>query len=137
MLPTVDDLKTVALPDFPDEGSELVVMEGESVVPLRIARAFAIKADPGVQRGDHAHRRCSQFLVCLNGVMAVECDDGVRSVSFRLDLPHQALLVPPGIWLKLESQVEQTVLLVLCDRPFEPEDYVRDRSEFEAWRRNP
>jgi hypothetical protein len=63
------------------------------------------------------------------------CDDGTATASYRLDRPESALLVPPGIWAREAYLAPGTVLAVLCDRPYESDDYLRDYEQFKAFRR--
>jgi dTDP-4-dehydrorhamnose 3,5-epimerase-like enzyme len=117
-----------------DSGSLSVAETGVSV-PFNIVRTFHITGMPlkGL-RGRHAHRRCNQFMVCLNGAMSIRCDDGTGSRTARLVRPDRGLLVPPGIWIELQCEAEQSVLLVLCDRLYEEADYIRDWADFKTWR---
>lgn len=133
-LKTVDSIGTYDLPVFVKPDSELVVAEAESHLPISIQRVFAIRAEKGTMRGNHAHRQCTQVLVCLHGKVAVRCDDGDSSRTVELDRPSRALLIPPSIWAEQTYLESPTLLMVLCDRPFEEEDYIRDRAEFEKYR---
>ena len=46
----------------------------------------------------------------------------------------RALLVPPGIWAEQVYEGDDTVLMVLCDLPYDEADYIRDYTEFLAFR---
>ena len=120
-------------PHSRDDGTIMVAQAGTSV-PFAIARMFTLKAPLGAVRGKHAHRRCSQFMLCVHGVINVACDDGVERRTFSLDRGNLALLVPPTIWNTVTVRMEDSVLAVLCDRPYEEHDYIRDYAEFLAFR---
>lgn len=134
-LPRVDQLRVSELPCHRgrDDG-EITVMETGAAVPFVMARAFSTRAPNGTVRGRHAHRQCSQFMVASNGVIEVRCDDGGRTVEFRLESADRGLLVPPGIWAEVKMASEHAVLLVLCDRGYEAQDYIRDYQEFKTYR---
>jgi hypothetical protein len=53
-----------------------------------------------------------------------------------LDTPQKALHIPPGLWAEQIYRDPATLLLVLCDRLYEAEDYIRDMEAFIAWRRS-
>jgi dTDP-4-dehydrorhamnose 3,5-epimerase-like enzyme len=95
---------------------------------------FALAAPAGAKRGRHAHRLCSQFMICVSGAVDVVCEDGSKKNSFVLDRRDQALLVPPGLWNTVEFRRSDSVLVVLCDRVYEAEDYIRDYAEFLSFR---
>lgn len=96
---------------------------------------FTLTAPLGSRRGDHAHRRCTQFIVCVHGAVDVVCDDGVDKRTFVLDRSNSALLVPPTLWNTVIFKLDQSVVVVLCDRPFEEPDYLRTYPEFLVFRK--
>jgi dTDP-4-dehydrorhamnose 3,5-epimerase-like enzyme len=98
---------------------------------------FTIVAPAGAKRGHHAHRLCSQFLLCVSGAVDVVCDDGRDRKRFSLDHPELALFVPPGLWLEIGAGQRDPVIIVLCDRLYEESDYIRDYAEFLSFRKTP
>jgi WxcM-like, C-terminal. len=84
-------------------------------------------------RGDHAHKQCSQLLVCVSGQIRVVCDDGLVETYHLLDSMNCGLLVPPCIWAKEEYVTDGAVLMVLCDRNYEEDDYIRDYNDFKKF----
>ena len=126
--------KLISLPyDFADNG-DLAVMEGQRQVPFSIARVFVVRGFQGAVRGQHAHKACTQFLTCPFGKVDVQCDNGLEVVSFVLDRPQIGLLIPPGIWAQQNYIIANSVLTVLCDRPYEQDDYIRDYGHFKDYR---
>jgi hypothetical protein len=81
-------------------------------------------------RGEHAHRRCDQFLVCARGTLNVVVDDGVHTEEIHLDRPDVGLRVPPLIWARQYKYSPDALLLVLASDPYDPADYIRDYDEF-------
>ncbi len=82
-----------------NNSGRLVPIESGRDLPFDIVRVFFVTDVPiGETRGKHAHKQCSQVLVCLNGECLVECDDGSSKRTFVLDSPDQGLLIPPSIW---------------------------------------
>lgn len=133
-LSTIADLRPLKLPRFIENDGALVVVES-SLVPFSVVRVFTVTAQSDAVRGHHAHRQCSQFMYCPHGTVIATADDGAARTEFELADGNKALLVPPGIWLELLWKSDGATLTVLCDRPFEETDYVRDREEFLEWRR--
>jgi dTDP-4-dehydrorhamnose 3,5-epimerase-like enzyme len=127
-LPT--EARLVELPRHARADGEVIVAEAAAQVPFRIERMFALAAPAGTKRGRHAHRLCSQFMICVSGAVEVVCEDGRRKSTFALNRRNQALLVPPGLWNTVEFRQNESVLIVLCDRVYEAHDYIRDYAEF-------
>ncbi len=137
----VDSLSSIAqvrLIDLPrhDRGDgALVVAETGAHVPFAIVRLFTLTAPAGARRGEHAHRRCSQFMLCVHGTVDIVCDDGRDRKAFVLDRGNLALHVPPLIWNTIDFRGSDSTLAVLCDRPFEEPDYIRSYPQFLAFRK--
>jgi len=130
----VSDLRLTELPQYASYRGELTVVEGQKDFPFVIARVFTIRSPAGTIRGDHAHQRCAQFLTCCQGTVEVVCDDGTERKSFILDRGNVGLLVPPGIWFSEIFRGDKSVLVVICNCPYDENDYIRDYVEFLAWR---
>jgi dTDP-4-dehydrorhamnose 3,5-epimerase-like enzyme len=128
------DARLIALPRHARADGEVVVAEAAAQVPFQIRRMFALAAPAGAKRGRHAHRFCSQFMVCVSGAVDVLCEDGREQKTFMLDRHELALLVPPMIWNTVSFRDTNSVLVVLCDRPYEEHDYIRDYAEFLSFR---
>lgn len=111
----------------------LCVYEGGQHVPFDIRRVFTVSAREGDTRGDHAHKQCTQLLICVSGKIRVSCDDGSFVTQHLLDNMGAGLLVPPGIWAKEEYVTDSAVLMVLCDRHYEVDDYIRDYNDFKTF----
>jgi len=47
-----------------------------------------------------------------------------------LDKPNFGLLISPGIWAEQKYKENNTILTVICDRPFEEADYLRSYDDF-------
>jgi len=134
MLSRLADVRPIELPCYRRDDGEVVVAEAATGVPFAIARLFVLRAPQGAERGHHAHKLCSQFIICSNGVVDVALDDGAARQVFRLNRSNRALLVPPMIWNTVIFRAPETVVSVLCDRPYEADDYVRDYVEFKCLR---
>ncbi len=127
------DLKPVSLAHHARDDGQVSILD-QADLPFAITRLFFVSAVQGAKRGMHAHRLCSQFMICTSGEVEVICDDGETSRSFALDRPNLGLLVPPGIWATEIYRAPGSVLTVACDRPYEEDDYIRDYETFRQYR---
>lgn len=118
---------------YEDTNGMLCVYEGGQQVPFDIRRVFTVSARAGDTRGDHAHKQCTQLLICVSGKIRVSCDNGSAVTVHILDNMGAGLLVPPGIWAREEYITDGAVLMVLCDRGYEAEDYLRDYNDFKTF----
>jgi UDP-2-acetamido-3-amino-2,3-dideoxy-glucuronate N-acetyltransferase len=119
------------MPVFADLRGSLSVGEFPQQVPFVPKRYFVCFDVPGKDvRGEHAHRRCHQFLVCLRGSLSVVVDDGRSSEEIVLDRPSIGLYVPPMTWAVQYLYSADGLLLVFASDHYDPADYIRDYDEF-------
>ncbi len=131
----VDGVSLHRLTRADDLRGSLVSGEVGGHIPFNPLRFFTIMRVPSKDvRGEHAHRRCEQFLVCQSGSLAVVVDDGSLREEVLLDDPGIGLYIPPFIWGTQYHYTSDSLLLVLASRAYEPEDYIRDYGEFLALR---
>jgi UDP-2-acetamido-3-amino-2,3-dideoxy-glucuronate N-acetyltransferase len=115
------------LPAFEDIRGRLVAAEMADVLPFVPARFFLVHAVPSSEvRGEHAHRRCEQFLVCVKGSVHVLVDDGTIRQEIVLDRPEIGIHVKPLVWGTQYKYSADAVLLVFASHPYDADDYIRD-----------
>jgi dTDP-4-dehydrorhamnose 3,5-epimerase-like enzyme len=133
----VKSIKLIYFDYHKSVNGDLVVAEGQSAnVPFSIARIFNVRAKKGSVRGGHAHRECTQLLICTNGEVNVTCDDGKEISTSILDKPNLGLMIEPGIWSEQMYTKENTILTVLCDSSYNEADYIRNYKDFLIYKEN-
>lgn len=126
-------VKLVELPRIIDIRGSLTVGEFERSVPFNAKRYFMVFDVPSAEtRGEHAHRECHQFLVCVRGSVSVVADDGHRRGEFTLDRPDVGLHLPPMVWGIQYKYSPDAVLLVFASHYYDGDDYIRDYEDFLA-----
>jgi acetyltransferase-like isoleucine patch superfamily enzyme/dTDP-4-dehydrorhamnose 3,5-epimerase-like enzyme len=124
-------------PVIRDMRGDLSVREVGDGLPFVPRRYFAVFDVPSKEvRGEHAHRKLEQLLICLRGSMALVADDGTHRQEIPLDSPEIAVYVPPMVWCVQYKYSSDALLLVLASDLYAPEDYIRDYDQFLAERRD-
>jgi UDP-2-acetamido-3-amino-2,3-dideoxy-glucuronate N-acetyltransferase len=119
------------LPRVPDIRGSLTVGEFDRSIPFAAKRYFMVFDVPSVEtRGEHAHRECHQFLICVRGSCAVVADDGANRQEFQLDRPDVGIHLSPMVWGIQYKYSADAVLLVFASHYYDSADYIRDYSEF-------
>ena len=127
----IESVKLIQFPVFREDSGELSVFEQNSMsIPFDIKRVFNVRSPKGSIRGQHAHRFCSQLLICSNGSIEVICDDSLNKMIYLLDKPNYGLLIPPGIWAEQKYIKHNTSMTVICDRNYEESDYINNYKLF-------
>lgn len=115
----------------PDLRGSLTVGEFQRQIPFTPLRYFIVFGVPSREtRGEHAHRECHQFLVCVRGSCSVVADDGKRRVEVRLDSLDTGLYLPPMIWGIQYQYSADAELLVFASHHYDANDYIRDYEDF-------
>ena len=118
--------------DHPDWSGTLIAAELASDLPFAPARYFIVHSVPDKHtvRGEHAHKKCKQFLTCISGAIQVVADDGKNREAFELSSPNRGIFLPPMTWGAQLDFTTDAVLLVFASDPYDAGDYVRNYDEF-------
>ena len=105
--------------------------EFERDIPFTPKRYFLIFGVPAREvRGEHAHKLCHQFLICIRGSCRVLLDDGQHRHEITLDRPDLGLYLPPMIWGSQHSYSPDAMLLVFASEYYDPGEYIHGYEEF-------
>jgi hypothetical protein len=120
----------IQLPTVRDDRGLLGVIEGDQV-PFVVRRLFWLSGiQEGKSRGHHAHRKCHQMIICLDGSVEITATTA-SSTSETFTLTEcQALHITPMTWVVLTNFEPGTTVAVLADRPYDEDDYIRDFARF-------
>ncbi len=128
----VGDVHLQRFEEFSDLRGSLTAGEspGEAV-PFVPKRWFMVYDVPSREvRGEHAHRKCHQFLICVAGQVTVAVDDGRDRNEVVLEDRTLGVYIPPMIWGSQFRYESDSVLLVLASDPYDPDDYIREYDAF-------
>lgn len=98
----------------------------EHLMPGSIERAYFIYNVPSDSiRGGHRHHSTWQGLICLNGSCEVYVQESPQlEYVVSLDSPHKCLLLRPTDWHQMYNFSPGSILLVLANKNYDPEDYI-------------
>lgn len=114
-----------------DLRGSLSAREVNAGLPFVPNRYFVVMDVPTKEvRGEHAHRKCEQLLICLKGSISCVADDGNQRQEFLLDSPELALYLPPMVWGVQYKYSSDAVLLVMASESYDADDYIRDYEQF-------
>ena len=127
--PDLDNLRT--LNKVTDMRGSLVALEFSKDLPFIPKRFFTVFGVPTRDvRGEHAHYKCEQFLVCLNGSVKAITDDGTSRNEVVLDSPEKGLYMPALTWGTQYAYSHDAVLAVFASELYDAADYIRTYDEF-------
>ena len=130
-LPKPSNAKFIRFKQMGDERGHLVVVEGGKDIPFEIARVFYIYgSDPEVVRGKHANKRSNFVLINVSGTSKVRVDNGDNIESYNLNEPHTGVYIPRMLWKEMYDFSHDSVLLVLSDEKYDPDEYIREYKDY-------
>lgn len=123
--------KIINLPKIVDSRGNLSFFENENQIPFEIARTYWIYDVPGGElRGSHAFREQQEFIIALSGSFDVVLHDGEKEQVFSLNRSYYGLYVPKMYWRKIENFSTNSLALIVSDKNYDENDYIRDFEEF-------
>lgn len=123
--------KIIDLPKILDKRGNLSFFEGDNQLPFEIARTYWLYDVPGGEsRGSHAFKEQQEFIVALSGSFDVVLHDGISEQKFSLNRSYYGLYIPKMYWRRLENFSTNSLALIVSDKLFDANDYIRDFNEF-------
>lgn len=114
-----------------DNRGSLISIENNNNVPFDIKRVYYIfDTKNDVRRGFHAHKDLKQLVVCLKGSCRFLLDNGNIKEIIKLNNLNEGLLLEGLIWREMYDFTDDCILMVLADRYYDENDYIREYSEF-------
>lgn len=127
--------KISPLKTYEDDRGCLLPLEFNNL-PFTPKRIFVVNNVPKNSiRGNHAHYKTKQILICLNGNIEVILKDGINESITQLKKNEQ-ILVDTLIWDSQKFLTEDSELLVLCSTNYDINDYIFDFEEFNKIKTN-
>ena len=129
----VRGVATYRLPTFSDLRGSLAVADFADLLPFVPLRLFVVYDVPSREvRGEHAHRRLHQFLVCIRGECSLMVEDGLRRAEIRLESPSLGVHLEPMVWAVQYKFSSDAMLLVLASEPYDASEYIRKYEDYLA-----
>lgn len=131
-MPEEIEVKLLNFVDMGDERGQLIIVEGNIDIPFEIKRVFYMYgSDAEVVRGNHANRKSQFVLINVAGTSKVRVVDYKgNEIIVNLNKPNTGVYLPAMVWKEMFDFSPDSVLLVLSSEHYDPQEYIRDYSEF-------
>ncbi len=114
-----------------DDRGQLVALEEFKDIPFRIRRVYYMyDTMPDIVRGQHAHKKLQQILICIHGSCKIRLDNGEEKKTVLLERPYEGLYVANNMWREMYEFSQDAVLMVLASELYDESDYIRDYDTF-------
>tara|TARA_Y100000591_G_C21489027_1_gene524196 strand:- start:103 stop:498 length:396 start_codon:yes stop_codon:yes gene_type:complete len=117
---------------FKDSRGKLVSIDHKKFKFFSIKRTFFINfVKRKVIRGKHAHKKCSQFIICISGKIKIKTiDSKLNKKSYVLSDLNKGIYIKPYVWVEIVSMERNTSIACFADRKYEKLDYINTFAEF-------
>ena len=127
----IHEPKIIRLPKILDKRGNLSVVEEFNNIPFKFERSYWIYDVPGgTERGGHAYRENTEFVIALSGSFDVLLDNGTSVERISLNRSYYGLLIPKLVWRTMVNFSTNSLALVLSSTEYNPDDYIHDYQEF-------
>lgn len=123
----------IQLPKIYDKRGNLSFFEYPNQLPFEIARTYWIYDVPGGElRGSHAFKEQQEFIIALSGSFDVVIHDGKEEKVYSLNRSYYGLHIPKMYWRRLENFSTNSLALIVSDKSYDENDYIRDFEMFKS-----
>ncbi len=124
-------MKKFKFRSFRKKSGKLTAFSLRKSFPIKVKRIFIINGEKNFVRGDHAHKRCSQFVYSILGKIKIELVSKIEKKTIILDHNrNEGYLLKPKTWCKIKFLTKNAILLVACDMEYQFSDYIEKYSDF-------
>ena len=116
---------------FQKKSGTLIPISFKKNIPFKVKRIFFILGKKNFIRGDHAHKKCSQFLIPILGKINVSIENKNGIIKKNLDhKKKEGYLLKPLTWCKIKFFSKNSILMVACDMEYDFKDYIEKYKDF-------
>jgi len=127
-------IKKFKIKSFSSSTGRLIPFSFNKKIDINVKRIFFLYGDKNKIRGDHAHKKCSQFFIPVLGkaILNVVTPNSGKKIT----LSHSSkisVLVPPKYWCRVKFLKKNSILMVACDKYYDFNDYLGTFKEYKKY----
>ena len=110
---------------------KLIPLVFNKKLPIKPKRIFFVYGKKNKIRGDHAHKKCSQFFIPIFGkvILVIKTPKMKKKIVLN-HLSKIAVLVPPKYWCSIKFTNKNSILMVVCDKNYDFDDYLESYDDY-------
>ena len=110
---------------------KLIPLVFNNKFPIKAKRIFFVYGKKNKIRGDHAHKKCSQFFIPIFGkvILVIKTPKMKKKIVLN-HLSKIAVLVPPKYWCSIKFTNKNSILMVVCDKNYDFDDYLESYDDY-------
>tara|TARA_A100000171_G_C2096394_1_gene127312 strand:+ start:616 stop:1002 length:387 start_codon:yes stop_codon:yes gene_type:complete len=115
---------------FEDERGSLLPINLKEI-PFDVKRVFTVYNVPkDTVRGDHAHYKTKQYLICVKGMIKVILETDKNKTTETILEKGDSIFIDKLVWDSQQFLTNDDVMLVFASTEYNLEDYILDKNIF-------
>lgn len=124
-------MKKKKFKQYKKKSGTLIPFSLKKDIPFNSKRIFIIYGNKNFVRGNHAHYKCSQYVIPIFGKIELEAEDYKSKNKIMLDhKKNKGHLLKPKTWCKIKFINDNSILMVFCDKEYDYKDYIENHKDF-------
>ena len=127
-------IRKFRIKSFSKSTGKLISISFNKQFPIKIKRIFFLYGKKNKIRGEHAHKKCSQFFIPIHGKVILNIK--TPKTKKKIILNHSSktgILVPPKYWCGAKFICKNSILMVACDQYYDFNDYLETFDEYKKY----
>ena len=130
----MNKIKNIKIKSFSKSTGKLIPITFNKKFPIKVKRIFFLFGKKNKTRGQHAHKKCSQLFIPIQGKMILKILTPQSKKTIQLNTSSKnAVLVPPKYWCDVKFINKNSILMVACDKYYNTNDYLRNFREYKKY----
>ena len=127
-------IKKIKLKSFSKSTGKLLPLNFNKKFPIKVKRVFFVYGKKNKIRGEHAHKKCSQFFMSIYGkiILYVETPNFKKKILMN-HTSNTGILIPPKYWCSIKFVTKNSVLMVACDQYYRVNDYLENFKDYKKY----
>ena len=127
-------IKKLKIKAHSNKTGKLIPLNFNKNFPIKVKRIFFLYGKKNKIRGRHAHKKCSQFFIPIFGKIALIIKTPYKKEKIVLShLLKTGILIPPKYWCEVEFTSKNSILMVVCDKNYDLNDYLNNFVEYKKY----
>ena len=127
-------IRKFRIKSFSKSTGKLIPISFNKQFPIKVKRIFFLYGKKNKTRGEHAHKKCSQLFIPIHGKVILNIK--TPKIKKKIILSHllkTAALVPPKYWCGVKFIDKNPILMVICDKYYDFNDYLESFDEYKKY----
>ena len=130
----MNKIKNIKIKSFSKSTGKLIPITFNKKFPIKVKRIFFLYGKKNKIRGQHAHKKCSQLFIPIQGKMILKILTPQSKKTNQLNTSSKnAVLVPPKYWCDVKFINKNSILMVACDKYYQINDYLKNFTEYKKY----